>query len=95
MSTRSWPPTWPNELVWRTVPTRWFRDSTEWRIRLVPEGAGTRIVQTFEVLKLSSLMERLIYLTMPAHRDRLPALGEDLRRLGRVARAGAPAHPHA
>ncbi len=85
----------PTELVWRTVPTRWFRDSTEWRIRLVPDGDGTRIVQTFEVLKLSPLMERLIYLTMPAHRDRLPALTEDLRRLGRVAAAGTAVGPNA
>ena len=28
----------PDELVWRTVPTRWFPDSTEWRIRLEPDG---------------------------------------------------------
>jgi hypothetical protein len=85
----------PTEIVWRTVPTRWFRDSTEWRIRLVPDGDGTRIVQTFEVLKLSPLMERIIYLTMPGHRDRLPALADDLRRLGRVAAAGTAVGPNA
>jgi Polyketide cyclase / dehydrase and lipid transport len=39
----------PHELVWRTVPSRTYPDSTEWRIRIEPEGEWTRIVQTFEV----------------------------------------------
>jgi Polyketide cyclase / dehydrase and lipid transport len=75
----------PNELVWRTVPSRVYPDSTEWRIRIEREGDSTRIVQTFEVLKLNPVMDRLIYLVTPAHRDRLPALAGDIRRLGEVA----------
>ncbi len=82
----------PREFVWRTVPTRLYPDSTEWRIRIEPEGATTRIVQTFEVLKLNPVMDRLIYLVTPAHRDRLPALADDIRRLGEVA-AQQPAVP--
>jgi hypothetical protein len=82
----------PNELVWRTVPSRMYPDSTEWRIRIEREGDSTRIVQTFEVLKLNPVMDRLIYLVTPAHRDRLPALAGDIRRLGEVA-AQQPAVP--
>jgi uncharacterized protein YndB with AHSA1/START domain len=75
----------PNEIAWRTVPTRMYPDSTEWRLRVEPCEQGTRIVQRFEVLKLNPIMERIIYVTMPVHRDRIPALTEDLRRLGTAA----------
>jgi len=83
----------PHELAWRTVPSRMYPDSTEWRIRIEPEGDSTRIVQTFEVLKLTPVIDRLIYLVTPAHRDRLPALADDIRRLGEVA-AQQPAVPN-
>jgi len=82
----------PHELAWRTVATRLYPDSTAWRIRIEPDGARTRIVQTFGVLKLNPLMDRLVYLVTPAHRDRLPALADDIRRLGEVA-AGRPGVP--
>jgi hypothetical protein len=76
----------PNELVWRTVPSRLFADSTIWRIRVEPaEGGGTRIVQRYEVVKLNPVLDRLLYLVVPAHRDRRPALADDMRRLGEVA----------
>jgi hypothetical protein len=75
----------PHELVWRTVPEGIYRDSTEWRIRLDRTDDGTRITQSFTLLKINPVMERLIYLVMPAHRDRMEALAEDLRRLGDVA----------
>ena len=78
----------PRTFAWRTVPTRMYPDSTEWTISIEPAADGTRIVQTFEVLKLNPVMERLIWLVTPAHRDRMPALREDLERLGKVA-AGA------
>jgi len=80
---------------WRTVPSRWFPDSTQWHIRLEQldgEAGGTRIVQTFDVVALNPIMDRLIYLLVPAHRDRLPALTDDIRRLGAVA-AGRSADP--
>ena len=76
-------------LVWRTVPTRIYPDSTEWQIAIEPIADGSLIVQTFEVIALSPVMDRLIYLATPAHRNRLPALREDIHRLGEVA-AGRP-----
>ena len=76
-------------LVWRTEPTKMYPDSTEWQITIEPLPDGSRIVQTFEVLKLGAVMDRLIYLVTPAHRNRLPALEGDLTRLGEVAAAAA------
>jgi uncharacterized protein YndB with AHSA1/START domain len=82
----------PHELTWRTVPAGIYRDSTEWRIRVEAVDGGTRITQTFVVLALSSIMDRLYWRFVPQHRDRRPALEADLRRLGEVAaRRGAPA----
>jgi Polyketide cyclase / dehydrase and lipid transport len=75
----------PRELAWRTVPSPIYRDSTEWRIRLEPLDGGTRIVQTFEVLELNAVFERLIYALMKPHRDRLRALAADMQRLGQLA----------
>jgi hypothetical protein len=81
----------PRELAWKTIATRFFPDSTLWTITLEPVDGGTRIVQTYEVLKLGPIMDRLYYLTTPKHRDRSAALTEDLARLGELARTGAPA----
>ncbi len=74
----------PYELVWRTVPTRLYPDSTEWSLRLEPVVGGTRIEQTFELVKGTKL--ELVYATMlPAHRDRTDALTQDLERIGALA----------
>jgi hypothetical protein len=81
----------PREFAWRTVPSRLYPDSTVWRITLEPLDGGTRIVQSFEVLKLNPLAERLFVLLVPKHADRTAALTDDLRRLGEVARTGLPA----
>ncbi len=79
------------EIVWRTVPTRLYPDSTEWTIRLAKEDAGTRIEQTFRVVKGTKL-EPLYATVVPAHRDRTDELRQDLRRLGETAsRARGPA----
>jgi uncharacterized protein YndB with AHSA1/START domain len=80
----------PHELVWRTVPTWLFPDSTEWRIELQPSERGTRITQTFRVLHAPWLLDRLYARLIPAHRDRDARLEADLVRLGAVARRGAP-----
>ena len=81
----------PREFSWRTVPSRMYPDSTEWTISIEPvAGGGCRITQRFVVLKLNPIMDRLIWLVTPAHRDRLPALEADLVRLGEVAAASAP-----
>ncbi len=79
----------PSRFGWRTIPTRVYPDSTRWRIELHPVEGGTRVVQSFEILAIHPLADRLFYALIPAHRDRLAALRDDLRRLGEVA-AGRP-----
>jgi hypothetical protein len=80
----------PREIAWRTVPTRLYPDSTEWRIGLEPAGAGTRITQTFRVLRAPWLLDRLYAWLVPSHRDRDRRLAEDLARIGAVARREVP-----
>ncbi len=77
-------------LVYRTsggIPP----DSTEWRfeIEALPSG-GTRIRQSFRILRMSRAMEAAIYLLVPRHRDRSEALRADLVRLGEVAAGVLP-----
>ena len=60
-------------------------DSTAWTFRLEPEGGGTRVTQSYEILKFPRLMELATIALVPPHRDRSAALHEDLLRLGRVA----------
>ena len=81
------------QLTWRTVPTAIYRDSTDWSIMLEPvdNGARTRITQTYEVTKIGPIMNRIFYLLVPAHRDRLAALTADLERLGELARVESEA----
>lgn len=81
-----------HELVWRTVPSLRYPDSTVWRLRVEPHGDGTRLSQAFEVVKAPALLDVLYATMLPAHRDRDAALQEDLRRLGALAeRDGATA----
>jgi hypothetical protein len=75
----------PVELAWRTIPTRRYPDSTEWRFQLTAVEGGTRIRQSFRMLELGPVMARLLWLLVPAHRDRSAALRDDLRRIGEVA----------
>ncbi|MDH4077066.1 MAG: hemerythrin domain-containing protein [Acidimicrobiia bacterium] len=84
----------PYELVWRTVPTRLYPDSTEWALRLTPaeeaggDGVvGTRIEQTFRVVK-GTWLEPVYATVVPAHRQRATALERDLERIGVVAARG-------
>jgi hemerythrin-like domain-containing protein len=86
----------PNVFAWRTVPSWRYPDSSEWRIELHADGAATRIVQSYEVLRGSRLLARVYAVAVPNHRDRTTALAGDLRRLGELASApattvGAPA----
>jgi iron-sulfur cluster repair protein YtfE (RIC family) len=80
----------PYELVWRTVPTALYPDSTEWTIRLHPADDGTQIEQTFTVVRVPRLLDIVYGLVIPAHRDRTAALAEDLRRLGHLAVGSIP-----
>lgn len=79
----------PCEIVWRTVPTRLFPDSTQWRIRLEPREGRTLITQSFTVLRAPWLLDRLYARLIPAHQDRDARLAEDLARIGAAARRGA------
>jgi hypothetical protein len=76
----------PHQLVWRTVPTRLYPDSSEWRIALERVDGGTRIVQDFHVLRAPKVLSVLYSIAVPRHRDRTAALTEDLERLGTAAR---------
>ena len=82
----------PYELVWRTVSTVLYPDSTEWAIRLQPDDDGTVIEQTFEVTKAPKVLDVVYAFLVPTHRDRTAALADDLRSLGEVASrsVGAP-----
>jgi hypothetical protein len=77
----------PWQLTWRTVPTVLYPDSTEWTIRLEAVDGGTRIEQSFQVVKAPKLVDRLYATMVPDHRDRDEALAGDLRRLGERAAA--------
>jgi len=80
----------PRELVWRTIPTWRFVDSSDWRIRLDPAGGGTLIRQSFQVTKCPGWWEWIVARTIHSHVDRTVALTEDLRRLGALSDAAFP-----
>ena len=75
----------PRALVWRTGGL-WGRvDSTQWRIDLEPVADGTRIVQTYQVLRVAPGLDRVYWRLIKAHRDRRAALADDLDRLAALA----------
>jgi uncharacterized protein YndB with AHSA1/START domain len=78
-------------LVWRTVPTWRYVDSTEWRITLEPLEGGTRIVQTYQVVRCPRWWAWLVARVVPPHLDRSAGLRADLARIGEVATADAAA----
>ena len=80
----------PYELLWVTVPTALYPDSSEWRITLTKADEGTTISQQFKVLRAQKVLAVLFALVIPAHRDRTTALVEDLTRLGAVATRSHP-----
>jgi len=81
----------PRALVWRTGGL-WGRvDRTQWRIDLEPVADGSRIVQTYQVLRVAPGLDRVHWRLIKAHRDRRAALADDLERL--AALAVAPAEP--
>jgi polyketide cyclase/dehydrase/lipid transport protein len=85
----------PHVLAWRTIPTATKRDSTEWRITLEPTEAGTRIVQTFDVVMINPVVERVLWLILKVHRDRSDALAGDIERLSRAAESASRADERA
>ena len=58
--------------------------------RLRPSGRGTRITQTFTVLRAPWLLDRLYARLIPTHQDRDARLAADLARIGTAAQRGAP-----
>jgi hypothetical protein len=75
----------PRELAWRTIPTPLLPDSTEWHIALEPVNSGTRIVQSYKVIKVPGWLHWVTARVNPAHIDRSGALADDLRRIGAIA----------
>jgi hypothetical protein len=78
------------ELAWRTVPTTLYPDSSVWRIRVTGTEGGTRLEQSFDVVRAPKLLDAVYATMVPAHRDRAAALTDDLRRLGELARTASP-----
>jgi hypothetical protein len=78
----------PKALVWRTVARAPYLDSVEWRLSLAEDEAGTRVSESFQVITMPRLMERLLWLAMPDHRDRTADLVEDLERLKGLVQLG-------
>lgn len=82
----------PRTLVWRTVARLPYLDSTEWRVSLDEDGGGTQVTEVFQVLRMARLMEWLLWLAMPAHRDRTADLAQDLARLKVLVESGDRRH---
>jgi hypothetical protein len=59
----------------------------QWRFTLTPADGGTVIRQSFQALSLRVWADRVIWVTIPAHHDRLAALRADLGRLAAIAEA--------
>jgi len=78
----------PRLIVWRTVPTPIFPDSTQWQVELNPSADRTLITQSFTVLRAAWLLDRLYARLIPSHQDRDARLAEDLARIGAAARRG-------
>jgi hypothetical protein len=75
----------PFQLHWRTIPSGPYPDSVEWQIDLARENGSTRVRESFTVLAMPRLMEWLLWLVVPAHRDRTHDLESDLKRLKSLA----------
>ena len=75
----------PRAIAWRTGGL-WGRvDSTQWRLDLEPVQGGTRIIQTYQVLRVAPGLDRVYWRLIKAHRDRRAALADDLDRLAALA----------
>lgn len=71
----------PTLLVWRTVVRFPYPDSIEWQLRITEAEEGSTVNESFRVLHIPKLMEWMVGLALPAHRDRSQDLGDDLNRL--------------
>jgi hypothetical protein len=79
----------PDRIVWRTMPTRLYVDSTEWTIRLEPTGDGTHIIQEFQLIKCPQWWEWIAVRLIPSSTGRdLPIV------MGFRAYGGGPFERH-
>lgn len=76
----------PCRLVYETEG--WVFGRTRWSFDLVPEATGTRITQTYLVLRLRAWAAAVITVAIPEHADRNDSLRDDLVRLGEAAQRG-------
>src|SRR6516165_7639295 len=60
----------PHTMVWQTIARFPYLDSTEWQLRLAEDESGTRVTESFQIVRLSKGLEAFFGLVMPAHRDR-------------------------
>jgi hypothetical protein len=74
----------PRRFIWPTIPSGPYPDSVEWQIDLVPGNGRARVRESFSVLSMPRLMELLLWVAVPAHRDRTADLESDLGRLQRL-----------
>jgi len=78
----------PRQLIWRTIASGPYPDSVEWQIDLVSCNGGTLVRESFTVLAMPRLMEWLLWVAVPAHRDRTSDLESDLGRLKALVENG-------
>jgi len=73
-------------LVWRTVPSAIYRDSTRWTLTVEDIGDGTtRLSQDYEIVYINPLLDRLFFAFIKQHRDRSRALRGDLEQIAALA----------
>jgi uncharacterized protein YndB with AHSA1/START domain len=76
-------------LCWRTLPSRLYPDSTDWRVELRPDGAGTEVRESYQIRSISRGFEIFMYWFNPSHRERNADLERDLRRFKAYVEAGS------
>jgi uncharacterized protein YndB with AHSA1/START domain len=76
-------------LCWRTLPSRVYPDSTDWRIELRPDGAGTEVRESYQIRSMPRGFEIFMYWFNPSHRERSADLEGDLRRLKAYVEVGS------
>jgi hypothetical protein len=74
--------------AFRTVPERLDKtrsDSTIWSYRFEPEGDGTRVTHTYDIVKTPAKVLMAIYgRLLPQHKDMRPQMSETLANLKRL-----------
>ena len=82
----------PNTLVWQTLARGIYPDSVEWRWDITGTEGGTRVRESFLVLSMPKIMEWVLWVVVPGHRDRTADLIDDLARLKTLVEATSISH---